>query len=111
METQGADMRPVLTVIGVAIIALLIAVLTQKNKDKTGMPPLTPNIQERIDQRKMTGEVNSKELGGALPKADVPMKPPREGVVTAVCTVEGRGDIVMEFYPKAAPKTVEHIVS
>src|SRR5262249_9443370 len=38
---------------------------------------------------------------------DEGFQPPREGAITAILSVQGRGDVTMELYPKAAPKTVE----
>ena len=92
-------MRPVLMVLGIAVLAIIIAVLVTPSRD------LTPSPQERDDARREAQNKADLQRSQASDK----FNPPREGVITAVMSVKDRGDVTMEFYPKAAPKTVDKL--
>src|SRR5258706_5681706 len=98
-------MRPILAIIGIAVVAIIISALVAP----PGKKDLTSNVQERDEKRRQ--EPTSTKPGApvagtaGLPTAE-PFEPPMEGAVNAVITVQGRGDIVIQLYPKAAPKTV-----
>ena len=98
-------MRAVLIVLGIAIFGVVLSTLLSKPKD------LTPFPQEREDQKRQ--EANKSSDAAIKTNTNKPAEPafsaPKEGAVQAVLSVEGRGDIVIELYPKAAPKTVAHI--
>lgn len=98
-------MRPVLTVLGVAIVALIISILVQDSKQLSPAPQedyARKKEQEQMQAWKKADEEQRRKERSASRE----FKPPREGVVTLVMTVGGRGDVVMELYPKAAPRTV-----
>lgn len=103
-------MRAVLTILGIAVafvgISVAFSALTGHAPSKRGA--LSPNPQ--IDE----GNERDKEQQAAAKDADKAkqqkenreFKPPMEGVMHSVLEVKGRGRIVIELYPKAAPKTV-----
>lgn len=99
-------MRSVLTIFGIAIVALIISVLVQDSKQLSPAPQDDyARMKEKEQQeawKKAEAERRKKEK-----TASREFKPNREGVVTLVMTVGGRGDITLELYPKEAPKTVE----
>ena len=95
-------MRAVLIVLGIAIFGIVISLLVSKPKD------LTPLPQEREQQRR---DAMNATASAPLPTAEPPFTPPKEGAVQTVLSVEGKGDIVIEMYPKAAPKTVGQITN
>src|SRR5258708_6330240 len=90
-------MRPILMVLGIAVLAIIVAVLLTPSKD------LTPSPQDRDEARRAEQEKKDKKL----PPVNNTFNPPREGAITAVMSVKDRGDVTMELYPKAAPKTVD----
>jgi cyclophilin family peptidyl-prolyl cis-trans isomerase len=96
-------MRAILIVLGIAIFGIVLSTLFSRPKD------LTPFPQEREDQRKNAYNDASNKALATNKAAEPAFNPPREGAIQAVLTVEGRGDVVIEMYPKAAPKTVAHL--
>jgi cyclophilin family peptidyl-prolyl cis-trans isomerase len=105
-------MKTVLMVIGIALLALLVSIgysmLTGGSKD------LSPAPQEEVWARmeKEQQEAIEKQRAEMLKNTPISTETqtyPREGVVTAVITIAGKGDFTMELYPKAAPKTVARI--
>jgi cyclophilin family peptidyl-prolyl cis-trans isomerase len=101
-------MRPVLGIIGIAILAIIISVIVVP----PGKKDLTSNVQEREDLKRKDSyqpTADTKKGKEGLPMADL-FDPPLEGTIKATITVQGRGDIGIELYPKAAPQTVSHIV-
>lgn len=97
-------MRSVLIVLGIAIVAIGISIALQRPKD------LTPDPQTREEARKAAAEKDVAQRNGVIPPGqDEPFNPPRQGLITTVLTVKGKGDITIELYPKAAPKTVAQV--
>jgi cyclophilin family peptidyl-prolyl cis-trans isomerase len=102
-------MRPVLAVIGIAVVAIIISALVAP----PGKKDLTPSVQERDDKRRQDPtptNAGTPAAGAAVLPAPDPFNPPAEGAINAIITVKGRGDIGVQLYPKAAPKTVARIV-
>jgi len=99
-------MRPVLAVLGIAIGAILLSILFQRPKELTSNPAERAEEKRVAEEKKVLAEYNK---NNPKPKAGA-FVAPKEGAVTAVLTVADRGDITMEFYPKAAPKTVARLV-
>lgn len=98
-------MRSVLIVLGIAVAAIFFSALLTPSKNLTHRP------QDREWERKEAATKASNV--GDSPKAasnSEEFNPPREGVMTTVLTVQGKGDITIELYPKAAPKTVAEFV-
>jgi cyclophilin family peptidyl-prolyl cis-trans isomerase len=102
-------MRPILVILGIALAAIAISIITQRSKD------LSPAPQEEIAAAK------EKEQQAAWKKADEQQRageraasrefsPPRDGVQTVTVTFGGKGAVVIEVYPKAAPATVAQFV-
>ena len=99
-------MRAVMIVLGIAVVGIVLSMLVGKPKD------LTPLPQEREDQRRQAMNADaSKTTTNPSATAEPAFTPPREGAVQTVLSVEGRGDILIEMYPKAAPKTVQQLTS
>jgi cyclophilin family peptidyl-prolyl cis-trans isomerase len=102
-------MKSILIVLGICIVAVALSMLLQQSKD------LTPRPQDRAFEKQQAEQkaLEQKAAEERKKQSSVlkPFNPPREGVITAVLTVENRGDITVEFYPKTAPKTVAHIVN
>ncbi len=100
-------MRAVLIVMGIAIVGIVLSLLVGKPKD------LTPLPQEREDQRRqaMNADANNPTTTNPSATAEPAFTPPREGAVQTVLSVEGKGNILIEMYPKAAPKTVQQLTS
>lgn len=90
-------MRYVLIVLGIAVAAVVLSMLVTKPKD------LTPDPMEREWARR---EAQEKQKTPKADRAPEPFNPPREGVRTAVLGFQSLGELEMELYPKAAPKTV-----
>jgi cyclophilin family peptidyl-prolyl cis-trans isomerase len=82
-------MKPVLAILGLAIAFVALSVLIN------GGGQHRPNPMEPLPTN---AEQNAK------------FEPPREGVITAVLSVQDRGDMTIEFYPKVAPKSVAQFV-
>jgi len=105
-------MRAVLIVLGIALAALGITIVMSLMSGETKQLSKAPQEdawrrqEEQMlrDQQKAAAQRAGSDL---KPGQEAPFNPPREGVITATMTVEKRGDVVMELYPKAAPKTVE----
>ncbi len=102
-------MRSVLAVLGIAIIALVVSILIQDSKRLSPAPQEDAAKAKEAEQmaawKKADEEQRARERN-----AKRTFNPPREGVVTVTMTVGGKGDIVMELYPKAAPQTVRHFL-
>lgn len=116
-------MRSVLTVLGIACLALLLAIGLSHKKDLSPAPQDDIAAKQAKEQQQAIDEANkaqakeardklTKEPGKADPSDPSaayfkdPFTPPADGVVKAVMSVEGRGDVEMELNPKDAPLTV-----
>ncbi len=120
------------------ILAAVLAssLISSKHHNDGAIPPAE---QARIDEEKQIEEANKYNATHKTPPADnkksatnktspktlsvdetTPTATPdtttmtfdqaKEGAVKATMQVQGRGKIVMELYPKAAPKTVAHFL-
>lgn len=104
-------MRAVFAVLGIALAVLGITVAASLLSGEPQRLSRAPQEDAwRREEKRILEEQRraAAERAGAVhqPGYEAPFKPPREGVITATMTVENRGDVVMELYPKAAPKTV-----
>ncbi len=103
-------MRPILGIFGLVLAAVLLAALMSRVHPYNGTPPLA-------DQEVQTAKDEADKKAAAKPPAQVAAAPGSEksfdavkdGAIKATLVVDGRGTIVVELYPKAAPKTVAHI--
>lgn len=96
-------MKSVLTVLGIAVAALVLAIaLTKVTGREKAMSPHPQEDQSDNQQAASSAPAAS----SAKPE---PLNAPREGVITTVLTIKGKGDVTIEMYPKAAPKTVAQI--
>jgi cyclophilin family peptidyl-prolyl cis-trans isomerase len=93
-------MKSVLAIIAVAIAFIAIG-FAFTPRDSRGAKD--PRPQDKL-------EAPAEEKPEANPEDDhTAVKDPTAGAITAVVTIEGRGDITLALYPKAAPKTVAHV--
>lgn len=92
-------MRPFLALLGVMALFLLLAFLFAR---KDGGYTPTPAEQEEIAAK----AVQQKPAVQLKQFTEV-----QDNAVTATLEIEGKGSLKIEMYPKAAPKTVEHLTS
>jgi cyclophilin family peptidyl-prolyl cis-trans isomerase len=99
-------MKYVLGILGLAVAFIVLSLILSPPKD---LRP-EPQNKEPAAGTDMANKPKDVASGSSTPVASAPpdegFNAPREGVITAVMTIKGRGDVTMEFYPKAAPKTV-----
>jgi len=92
------------------VVALVISIMIQDSKKLSPAPQ--EDAARATEKEQMAALKKAEENARAKEKtAKGTFNPPREGVITVVMTIGGKGDIVMELYPKAAPKTVEHFMN
>ena len=89
-------MRQVLAILLIAVVAIGLSIALSPKRELRNYSVDEPAASTKSKQQP------------AKPKADPSedWNAPREGVVTVTMTIKDRGDIVMELYPKAAPKSV-----
>ncbi len=92
-------MKSVLIVMAIALVAIGASIALKESKD------LTPRPADR-EQARRDGMEQELAVKTPKPTATETFSPPKEGMLTATLSIAGRGDIDMELYPKAAPKTV-----
>lgn len=99
-------MRSVLIVFGIAIIAVIIAIAAQRPK---GLHPAPQELafEKQMEESKKAQEEAKKAQQKSAAASAAAFNPNREGMITAVMSVKGRGDVTLELYPKEAPKTVQ----
>lgn len=104
-------MRPVIGIFGLVLAAILLVAVLSKVHPYNGTPPMAD--QEAQDAK----DAADKKAAAKPPVPGVPsadgakaFDAVKEGAIRATLVVDGRGTIVMELYPKAAPKTVAHFV-
>lgn len=96
-------MRPVLAVLGIALLAIGLGVLiSPKNRELVENPAEAAAARQEKEQ----AEERKKEAQAAAQAVGKEFNAPRDGVITAVMTIKGKGDVEIELFPKAAPKTV-----
>ena len=100
-------MRATMAVIGIALLAIILSIIVAPRGKN-----LTPNIQEREDERRKDEYKPNAPAPTGPAGIPVPDKfePPMEGAVNAVISIKDRGDIGIQMYPMAAPKTVARMV-
>lgn len=126
------SISPMWGFVGLILAAVLVSSLVSSKHTNTGALP--PAEQAKIDEQKQIEEANKynaahkntpADKGAPANKttsADNPTPPTatdstpmtfaqvKEGAVKVTMKVEGKGTVVMELYPKAAPKTVAHFI-
>lgn len=100
-------MRPLLGLIALVVVAILVSALVSSQR------PHVPDSE--TDSTTPQTDQTSKPAAQTMPKANDPEREKKfdavkDGAIKATMVVENRGTIVMELYPKAAPKTVAHFV-
>lgn len=97
---------PVWGFIALIAIAIVVSGLASRVHPNTGSLP--PDEQAREDDRKQ--QETAKKQAEAQKSTLMTFDQAKEGAVKATMEIEGKGTVVMELYPKAAPKTVAHFV-
>ena len=98
-------MRPLLAIIGIVIVFITIAFVTSSMHTTNFTPPAAEAEQSNPPKPAFDGE--SKETD---PSKLMSFEEVKEGAITATLEFEGKGAMTLDLYPKAAPKTVAHIV-
>lgn len=97
-------MRPIIIVFLVALVAIVLGITLSPK----GRGPLVENPSE-VAAEQQEAEQRAEMARSAAVNKPAPSESfaaPREGVITAVMSVPNRGEVTIELYPKAAPKTV-----
>lgn len=102
-------MRAVLTILGIAIVALAISILTQQSKDLSPAPQ-EDQAREVEKQQQEAWKKADQEQREKARQASRDFKPPMGGARKVTLTIAGKGQVVIEVYPKAAPKTVAQFI-
>ncbi len=99
---------PALGFIALIVVAIALAAYTsQRHPGDINTVPINERPQDApaTNTSTTTPPAKTKTAANTLTPEQA-----RQGAITVVMDVEGRGAITMELYPKAAPKTVEHFV-
>ncbi|MBM3495046.1 MAG: peptidylprolyl isomerase [Armatimonadetes bacterium] len=102
-------MRPVLVILGIAIAAIVISIATQRSKDLSPAPQEEAAAAKEAEQQAAWKKADAEQRAGER-QATREFKPPTEGAKQITVNVAGKGAIVVEVYPKAAPQTVAQFV-
>ncbi|MEP6756717.1 MAG: peptidylprolyl isomerase [Chthonomonadales bacterium] len=126
-------MKAVLGIFGIAIgfiiLSMLISQTVHPGKQLTANPQEVEQLKWEAEQekdKKKAAEDEAKQNSVKGKPADAAegktaegkpqtssnptFVPPKDGVVTALLEIKGKGVITIDLYSKAAPKTVEHMV-
>ncbi len=120
------SISPLLGIVGLILAAILLtAVVSSRHPNRGALPPAD---QARVDEEKEQEEARKQQATAKSTPANGKTTPPaaadappadttpmtfeqvKAGAQKATLEVEGRGKIVMELYPKAAPQTVAHFL-
>jgi cyclophilin family peptidyl-prolyl cis-trans isomerase len=98
-------MRPILGIIALVVVAIVVcALVSHPSKGTYDSAP-----EKHSDTPASTPPPTTTPLASAEDRAKA-FDQYKEGAIRATLTVENRGTMVLELYPKAAPKTVAHFV-
>ncbi len=103
-------MRSVLVILGIAFLALAISIATQRSKDLSPAPQEEEAAAKEAEQQAAWKKADEERRAKAR-QASRDFKPPMEGATRVTVKIAGKGEIVIEVYPKAAPETVKQFVS
>ena len=92
-------MRPLLAIIGLILACIALAAYTSR---------LRPHTSEEASRLPETGSPEKAGFGITDPKTLLPYDKVTAGALHATLEIEGRGTMILELYPKAAPQTVKH---
>jgi cyclophilin family peptidyl-prolyl cis-trans isomerase len=92
----------------IALIAVAIFVAGIASKVHPNRGSLPPDEQAREDDRQQ--QEAAQKQAAAQKSNMMTFDQAKEGATKAAMEVEGKGTIIMELYPKAAPKTVAHFM-
>lgn len=106
-------MRSILIIVAVVLVALGVGKVLQPKRDLSPAPQIDAQVKKELEQvqvAKTVDQSKAKEKAAELERAAADFKPPREGAIKVNLHLDPKGDIVLELYPKVAPKTVARFV-
>lgn len=92
-------MRTFVAIIGAITLAIVVSLVIAYNRPNTS----TPEPEEQKSDTNKTADIPATKL--------MTFDEVKSGAVQVEMEIAGRGTFLLELYPKAAPKTVEHFVS
>jgi cyclophilin family peptidyl-prolyl cis-trans isomerase len=113
-------MRTFLAIAGLIVAAIAVAVIIaflRPNSSSTPpsevetKPPAPTETKPPANAGAKAPNQSKTTTSPPLPGPMLTFDQAKQGAVRVRLEIEGRGSIVMELYPKAAPKTVAHIIS
>ena len=97
---------PVWGFIALIAVAIVVAGLASKvHPNRGSLPPAEQAAEDDRKQREEAQKQADAKKAGLMTFAQA-----KEGAVKVAMEIEGKGSVVMELYPKAAPQTVAHFV-
>lgn len=112
LQEIQAKMRPFIGLIVLVVAAIAIAGILTKSRPPGTLPYKSPEEQEAETNKAQSDKKPTPVTAAPVSSADAAkaFDAAKEGAIKATLVIEGRGTMEMELYPKAAPKTVAHIV-
>ncbi len=102
-------MRPVIGIFGLVLAAILLVAVLSKVHPYNGGPPMADQeLAKAEEDKKAAAKPPTPASPAAVADGAKAFDAVKDGAIKATLVVDGRGTVVMEFYPKAAPKTVAH---
>lgn len=99
-------MRSIALVFAIVVLALGVSFLFTARKDLNPSPMISEadrkDREQAVSAKKSDLIMKQKRVAQQASKLEAP----KDGSIALTLTIEGRGDIALELYPKAAPKTV-----
>lgn len=94
-------MKPILWIFGIVIFAIAIMFIVEPKPPKTGL------IGNPADQDSTNSSSSSSSSSATTASTPTEVfKPPMKGAFDVDMSIAGKGDVTMQLYPQAAPKTV-----
>jgi cyclophilin family peptidyl-prolyl cis-trans isomerase len=100
-------MRPALAIFGLIVAGVVLAAFVSLRT--THPDPLPGEVPPKEATNTDNAKPDAKPTAKAGADSEAPFDKVQAGKLRASLEIVGRGTIEMEFYPKAAPKTVAHI--
>jgi peptidyl-prolyl cis-trans isomerase B (cyclophilin B) len=97
-------MRPLLALVALLAVAIGVAAITSRYHESNRPPSEEPETETSSDAPKKEATAQND------PNRAKMFDTVKEGAIQATLEIEGKGTMQLELYPKAAPKTVAHIV-
>ena len=92
--------------IALIAVAIVVAGIASKVHPNSGSLPPDEQAQEEERKQQETAQKQAETQKASM----ITFDQAKEGAIKVAMEVEGKGTVLMELYPKAAPKTVAHFV-